>query len=95
MGRSGHKVGSLANLNTVWAFIYVEQPMLSQIAIGMTVEGFLPEMMEKSLKGKLLKLVMKPNLLQKMCKQEKSDQGLFCIKIQFENQEKILKPECP
>ena len=49
-------------------------------------------MMEKSLKGKFIKISNEAEFTPKMCKQEKGDQGLFWHKNQFENQEKILKP---
>lgn len=89
----GTKLVSLANLNTVWAFIYVEQPMLSQLQLGMTVEGFLPEMMEKKFKGKIIKISNEAEFTPKNVQtREERSRLVFGIKIQFENQEKILKP---
>lgn len=89
----GTKLMSIADLKNVWAYIYVEQPMLSLIKIGMPVEGLIPEYSNKKFAGKIIKINNEAEFTPKNVQtREERSRLVFGIKIQFENNEQVLKP---
>ncbi|MCB0415642.1 MAG: efflux RND transporter periplasmic adaptor subunit [Bdellovibrionales bacterium] len=89
----GTKLVSVANLKSVWAYIYVEQPMLSSLQIGMNVKGIIPDLPEKSFSGKIIKINSEAEFTPKNVQtREERSRLVFGVKIQFENEDQTLKP---
>ena len=89
----GMKLVSVADLSHVWAYIYVEQPMLSQLKLGMSVEGSIPELAQGTFSGKIIKINDEAEFTPKNVQtREERSRLVFGIKIQFENKEQVLKP---
>ncbi|MCR9204089.1 MAG: efflux RND transporter periplasmic adaptor subunit [Halobacteriovoraceae bacterium] len=89
----GTKLTSISDLTNIWTYIYVEQPMLSQLEIGTEVEGFIPELSEKKFQGKIIKINSEAEFTPKNVQtREERSRLVFGIKIQFENRNKVLKP---
>ncbi len=91
----GVKVMTLGDLNDVWAYVYVEQSMLSQLALGQKVVGFLPEI-NTSIPGTIIHINDESEFTPKNVQTRKERTRLvFGIKIRFENAENLLKPGMP
>ncbi|MGZ3688109.1 MAG: efflux RND transporter periplasmic adaptor subunit, partial [Bdellovibrionota bacterium] len=52
----GTKLLTLANIQDIWAYIYVPQPEVSRLKPGMTLKAFLPELANREFEGKILKI---------------------------------------
>lgn len=89
----GTKLISLADLENTWAYIYVEQPMLSQLKLGEKVEGFIPELSDQKFSGTIIKINSEAEFTPKNVQtREERSRLVFGIKIQFENKDQVLKP---
>lgn len=91
----GVKVLTLGDLNDVWAFVYVDQPMLSRLKLGEQVEGYLPEV-KRYVKGTIIQINDEAEFTPKNV-QTRSERTrlVFGIKIRFDNSTGILKPGMP
>ncbi len=91
----GVKVLTLGDLNDVWAFVYVDQPMLATLKLGQEVEGFLPEV-KQHVKGQIIQINDEAEFTPKNVQTRAERTRLvFGIKIRFDNSTGVLKPGMP
>ena len=89
----GTRLFTVANLDSVWAYIYIPQPLLARVKAGLAVEGALPELRGRKFPGTILKIndeaEFTPTNVQS---REERSRLVFGIKVGFDNPERILKP---
>jgi HlyD family secretion protein len=84
---------TLADLGTVWAYIYVEQPKLSGLRLGQTLQGKLPEMPREFFPGKIVHLRDEAEFTPRNVQtRDERTRLIYGVKIQFENTRGLLKP---
>jgi HlyD family secretion protein len=89
----GTKLLTLVNLSEVWTIIYVPQPLLAKISIGMKVTGYLPELKMRSFEGKITKISDAAEFTPKNVQtREERTRLVFGVKVTFSNPEELLKP---
>jgi HlyD family secretion protein len=89
----GTKLVRLADLNTVWAYVYIPQPMLSQVSLGMDVPSYIPESGMKNIAGKIVKINEEAEFTPKNVQTRKERTRLvYGVKIEFNNAGGDLKP---
>ncbi len=92
----GMKLMTLADLDKVWAYVYVPQPMLADLKIGMSIPGFLPEINMRQIDGVVVKMNEEAEFTPKNVQtREERTRLVYGIKIQFKNDEGLLKPGMP
>lgn len=91
----GTKLLTLANIRNIWAYIYVPQPEVSKLRVGMTLKGVLPELNNREFEGKVIKINEEAEFTPKNV-QTRSERTrlVFGVKVSFleSNAEEILKP---
>lgn len=92
----GTKLMAMGDLNDVWAYVYVDQPMLVSLSIGGEVTGVLPELHSKEIAGRIIHIKDEAEFTPKNVQTRKERTRLvYGIKIRFDNSEKLLKPGMP
>lgn len=92
----GTKLMAMGDLNDVWAYVYVDQPMLVGLSIGQEVTGVLPELHSKRIPGRIIHIKDEAEFTPKNVQTRKERTRLvFGIKIRFDNSEQLLKPGMP
>ena len=92
---TGTKLLTLANIQDIWAYIYVPQPEVSNLHPGMTLNGYLPELDNREFIGKIIKINDEAEFTPKNVQTRAERTRLvFGVKISFlgSNAEEILKP---
>jgi len=93
---AGMRLFTIANLDALWAYVYVPQPMLYRIRPGMQVAGALPELRGREFAGTVLKVNDEAEFTPKNVQtREERTRLVFGIKIGFDNSDGILKPGMP
>jgi HlyD family secretion protein len=93
---TGTKLMALGDLNDVWAYVYVDQPLLVSLSIGQDVTGYLPELGNKPIAGKIIHIKDEAEFTPKNVQTRKERTRLvYGVKIKFDNSEKLLKPGMP
>ncbi len=91
----GLKLLTLANIRDIWAYIYVPQPEVAKLKVGMKLIGILPEMNNREFEGKIIKINSEAEFTPKNV-QTRSERTrlVFGVKISFlgSNEEEVLKP---
>ena len=91
----GIKLLTLANIQDIWAYIYVPQPEVSQLHPGMKLVGILSELGNREFEGKILKINDEAEFTPKNV-QTRSERSrlVFGVKVSFleSNAQEILKP---
>jgi HlyD family secretion protein len=91
----GTKLLTLANIRDIWAFIYVPQPEVSKLKVGMKLKGYLPELNNREFEGKIIKIndeaEFTPKNVQTRAERERL---VFGVKVSFlgSNEQEVLKP---
>jgi HlyD family secretion protein len=91
----GVKLLTLANIQEIWAYIYVPQPEVSLLQTGMKLNGSLPELNNRNFGGKIIKINEEAEFTPKNVQTRAERTRLvFGVKISFSesNLEEILKP---
>jgi HlyD family secretion protein len=91
----GTKLLTLANIQDIWAYIYVAQPEVSQLKPGMKLKAYLPEMKDRLFEGTILKVNEEAEFTPKNVQTRSERQRLvFGVKVSFlgSNTQEILKP---
>lgn len=93
----GTKMMSMGDLrNDVWAYVYVDQPLLVQLSYDMDVTGILPELNDKPIPGKIIYIKNEAEFTPKNVQTRKERTRLvYGVKIKFDNSEMLLKPGMP
>ncbi len=93
---TGDKLMAMGDLNDVWAYVYVDQPLLVDLSIGEDVTGYLPELHDKAIPGKIIHIKDEAEFTPKNVQTRKERTRLvYGVKIRFDNSEKLLKPGMP
>jgi HlyD family secretion protein len=83
----------LGDLAEIYAFVYVEQPLLARLSLNQEVESFLPEMPGKTFAGKITLIRDEAEFTPKNVQtRDERSRLVYGVKIVFANAEKILKP---
>lgn len=91
----GVRMMTLGDLTDVWAYVYVDQPMIASLSLGQNLIGFLPEI-NKKVAGIIIKINDEAEFTPKNAQTRKERTRLvFGVKIKFDNSENILKPGMP
>jgi len=91
----GTRILTVANVRDIWTYIYVPQPRVAQLAPGMKLTGYLPELGDRSFEGVILKIndeaEFTPKNVQTRAERERL---VFGVKLGFNdaNADEILKP---
>jgi len=91
----GTKLLTLANIRDIWAYIYVPQPEVSKLTVGMKLKGYLPELNNREFEGRIIKIndeaEFTPKNVQTRAERERL---VFGVKVSFlgSNEEEVLKP---
>lgn len=90
----GTKILSVADLSNVWAYIYLDQSMLANIKLEMSVKGNIGLNKNKQyFKGKIIKINDEAEFTPKNVQSlNERSRLVFGVKIKFDNPSKILKP---
>jgi HlyD family secretion protein len=89
----GTKLLTLINLSEVWTYIYIPQPLLAQISIGMKVIGFLPELKMRPFEGHISYISDAAEFTPKNVQtREERTRLVFGVKVTFLNPDELLKP---
>ncbi len=91
----GTKLLTLANIRDIWAFIYVPQPDVSRLNVGMPLKGYLPEMNNREFDGKIIKINDEAEFTPKNVQTRSERERLvYGVKVSFlgSNEQEILKP---
>ncbi len=91
----GTKLLTLANIRDIWAYIYVPQPDVSRLRVGMKLKGYLPEMNNREFDGKIIKINDEAEFTPKNVQTRSERERLvFGVKVSFlgSNEQEILKP---
>lgn len=91
----GLKILTLANIKDIWAYIYVPQPKIAQLKIGMEIKGILPELENRVFTGKIIKINSEAEFTPKNVQtQSERTRLIFGVKVSFlgSNEDEILKP---
>ncbi len=93
MVNPGTKLLTIADLKHPWAYVYVPQPMLSKLSIGMKVNGFVPDDRNRAVSGKIEHINDEAEFTPKNVQTRKERTRLvFGIKVAFINDDEFLKP---
>ncbi len=92
----GETILTLADLNSVYAYVYVPQPMLAKLSLGEKATGYLPELNRRAFPGHIEFIRPEAEFTPKNVQTEKERSRLvFGIKVAFDNPQGILKPGMP
>lgn len=93
---TGTKLMAMGDLNDVWAYVYVDQPLLVSLSIGQEVTGYLPELGNKPIPGRIIHIKDEAEFTPKNVQTRKERARLvYGVKIRFDNSEQLLKPGMP
>jgi HlyD family secretion protein len=91
----GTKILTLANIRDIWAYIYVPQPEVAKLKVGMPLKAILPEMNNREFNGRIIKINSEAEFTPKNVQTRLERSRLvFGVKVSFlgSNEEEILKP---
>jgi HlyD family secretion protein len=91
----GIKILTLANIQDIWAYIYVPQPLVAKLSFGMKLKGHLPELKGKEFYGKIIKISDEAEFTPKNVQtQSERERLIYGVKVSFieSNADEILKP---
>jgi HlyD family secretion protein len=92
----GTKLYTVADLNKVWAYIYVPEAQMAKLKPGMTVQGYVPDLGQRKITGVIAKINEEAEFTPKNVQTQKERTLLiYGIKIQFENRGSLLKIGMP
>jgi HlyD family secretion protein len=91
--RPGQPILSLADLHSVYAFVYVGQPLLAKLRLGQVVKCSLPELPGKGFDGTLAYIRPEAEFTPKNVQtREERERLVYGIKLHFDNPDGVLKP---
>lgn len=91
--RPGEPILTLADLRSVYAFIYVGEPLLAKLKLGQTVPCTMPDMPGKKLDGTLAYIRPDAEFTPKNVQtREERERLVYGIKVRFDNPDGLLKP---
>lgn len=89
----GARILTLADLSSVWAYVYVPQEKMSALKTGTEVKALTPELGMREFKGVITVINDKAEFTPKNVQtREERTRLVFGVKITFQNPDRILKP---
>lgn len=91
----GTKILTLANIQDIWAYIYVPQPIIAKLSVGMKLKAMLPELNNQVFEGVIIKINDEAEFTPKNVQtQTERERLIYGVKVSFlsSNQKEILKP---
>ncbi|MDR3179739.1 MAG: efflux RND transporter periplasmic adaptor subunit [Holosporaceae bacterium] len=89
----GSNIVSIANLNDIWAYFYLEHDLVHRLKIGDTVQCHLPESPGKIFPGTIIKINEEAEFTPKNVQTKKERTRLvYGVKVKFNNDDQTLKP---
>lgn len=91
----GLKILTLANIKDIYAYIYVPQPKVAKLFLGMKLKAYLPELNNRIFEGIIIKINDQAEFTPKNVQTQKERERLiYGVKISFlgANETEILKP---
>lgn len=91
----GIKILTLANIKDIYAYIYVPQPKVAKLSLGMKLKAYLPELNNRVFEGTIIKINDEAEFTPKNVQTQKERERLiYGVKVSFlgTNEEEILKP---
>ena len=89
----GMKLFTLADLNNVWAYIYVSAADMARLKTSQKLLATLPELENKKIEGTIIKINDEAEFTPRNVQtKEERARLVFGVKVQFENRENLLKP---
>lgn len=89
----GQKILTLANLNDLYAYVYVPAPVMEKLKLNQEVTALLPLSQGRRLKGKIIHIRNEAEFTPKNVQTRTERERLvFGIKIAFDNKDGLLKP---
>ncbi len=89
----GTKLLTLADLSRVWAYVYIPQPVLGKVSLGMKVDGVMPESDNKPVAGTIVRINDEAEFTPKNVQTRRERTRLvYGVKIEFDNRDNVLKP---
>lgn len=93
MVNPGTRLFTMANLQDIYAYIYVPQTSVAKLKLGEKLTGILPEMNNKEFQGTIIHINEEAEFTPKNVQtREERTRLVFGVKIAFDNKEEILKP---
>lgn len=84
---------AMADIKKIWVFFYVEQPQVSRLSLGQSIQGIVPELPSRVFQGKIIKINDEPEFTPKNVQTRKERTRLvYGVKVLFENEDETLKP---
>ena len=91
--RPGQPILTLADLRSVYAFIYVGEPLLAKLKLGQTVNCSMPDLPGKTIAGTLAYIRPDAEFTPKNVQtREERERLVYGIKVRFDNPDGLLKP---
>lgn len=91
--RPGQPIMTLADLSSVYAYVYVGQPLIARLKLGQAVKCSLPELPGQSLEGTLAYIRPDAEFTPKNVQtREERERLVYGVKIRFDNKDGVLKP---
>jgi len=91
----GTKILTVANIQDIWAYIYVPQPLIAKLSLRMKIKCILPELNNQVFEGSIIKINDEAEFTPKNVQtQTERERLIYGVKISFleANTEEILKP---
>ena len=91
----GIKLLTLANIQDIWTYIYVPEPEIAKLKVGMKLVGTVPEIKHKIFEGKIIKINSEAEFTPKNVQtQSERTRLVYGVKVSFlgANPDEILKP---
>jgi HlyD family secretion protein len=89
----GTKIFTIADLENLWAYIYVAAPLLAKLQLGQKIFAYLPEMKMQAFDATITKISDEAEFTPKNVQtREERTRLVYAIKIQLVNTANILKP---
>ena len=91
----GTKILTVANIQDIFAFIYVPQPTVARLALGMKLKGIIPELNNRVFEGTIVKINDEAEFTPKNVQtQQERERLIYGVKVSFlgSNASEILKP---
>jgi HlyD family secretion protein len=87
------KLLTLADLNHVYAYIYVPQTMLAHVQLDQKIQGVIPELGAKTVEGRVSHIRDQAEFTPKNVQtREERTRLVYGIKVSFDNTDRVLKP---
>ena len=91
--RPGQPILTLADLRSVYAFIYVGEPLLPKLKLGQTINCSMPDLPGKTIAGTLAYIRPDAEFTPKNVQtREERERLVYGIKVRFDNPDGVLKP---